>query len=190
MKAKPKNWFLWSSLGGLAVGAAVAWARRGAHKHDQPLACRKIPHDCPALVLWTEQFAIEEPEGGRFAHDRYYLQPTRFKVWRILDLSPSRLTGGSRTEGAFIYHVSHVRVQDAVHDSSAPEEEHLLERFYGVITVVDSSGAACGDNAIARGGILEINKCYVGGSDNGVETGEIHRAAAPILNYRIEYQFS
>jgi hypothetical protein len=42
-------------------------------------------------------------------------------------------------------------------------------------------------NSLARGGILEIDKCYVGGSSNGVLSGETHRSPGPILNYQFCY---
>ena len=61
------------------------------------------------------------------------------------------------------------------------------KQHYGIVTVLDSSGKICGMNSIARGGFLEIRKCFVGGSANGVESGEFHRSQTRILNYRIEY---
>jgi len=88
----------------------------------------------------------------------------------------------SGPRGTAIYHVTHVRVLE-----ESPEEEHLTDRFYGVVTVVDAAGKPCARNSIARGGILEIRKCYVGGSSNGVESGEVHRSLGRVLNYRIDY---
>jgi hypothetical protein len=187
MKTNYKRLFLWSSLGSIAVGAAVALARRPRRGEHRPLACRKIPRDCDGAVLWTERFEVEEQGKRRFAHDRYSLQPTPFKVWSVLDLSLHQPPGESGPEGASIYHVARTRLYEGSGEGAEAEGEQLLDRFYGVVTVLDEAGRSCGSNVISRGCILEIKECYVGGSSNGVESGEVHRSAAPLLNYRIEY---
>ncbi|MBZ5495846.1 MAG: hypothetical protein LAP85_05545 [Acidobacteriia bacterium] len=186
MKASYKRLFLWSSLGSIAVGAAVTLARRHRRVAGPPLACRKIPRVCDGIHLWTERFEVDE--GGRrcFARDRYYLQPTHFKVWSVLDLSFQGAPGRSDSEGAAIYHVAHLRLLEKGDENEAQEEAHLLDRFYGIITVIDAAGRSCGTNSIARGGTIAIRKCYVGGTCNGVESGEIHHSLGRILNYRIE----
>jgi hypothetical protein len=186
MKAKYKKLFLWSSLGSLAVGTAVALAHRSRRTADQPLSCRKLPRACHGIHLWTERFEVELWGARRFVHDRYYLQPTPFKVWSVLDLSYQPVPGRAGPEGAAIYHVTHIRALEQGEDEPAQAEEYLQDRFYGIVTVVDENGRCCGPNAIARGGILEIKKCYVGGTSNGVESGEVHRSIGRILNYRIE----
>jgi hypothetical protein len=187
MKANYKKWFLWSSLGSFAVGAAVTLARGTRRMESRPLSCRKLPRECHEIVLWTERFEVQEHGARFFVHDRYGLQPTSFKVWSILDLPSVGLSGSSQPEGSPIYHVTRTRIADEADGNSVKLEPPLQERFYGVVSVLDPSGRFCAGSAIARGGILEIRKCYVGGSSNGVESGEIHRSAAPILNYRIEY---
>jgi hypothetical protein len=186
MEANYRKWFLWSSLGSLAFGAAVALARRTRRMEIRPLFCRKLPRECHEIVLWTERFEVEDQGTRFFVHDRYAFQPTSFKVWGILDLPSAGQTGSSRREGSAIYHVTRTRIADEANGISVKLAPPLQERFYGVVSVLDSSGRICAGSAIARGGFLEIKKCYVGGSSNGVESGEIHRSAAPILNYRIE----
>jgi hypothetical protein len=186
MKPKYKKLFLWSSLGSLAVGAAVALARRPRRADDQPMACRKLPKVCHGIQLWTERFEVEVWGSRRFVHDRYYLQPTPFKVWSVLDLSYHGAPGRSGPEGAAIYHITHIRSLEQGDSGEAEAEEYLQDRFYGIVTVVDAAGRCCGPNSIARGGMLEIKKCYVGGTANGVESGEVHRSIGRILNYRIE----
>ena len=187
MKANYRKWFLWSSLGSLAVGAAVTLARRTRRMEIRPLFCRKLPRECHEIILWTERFEVEDHGARFFVHDRYALQPTSFKVWSILDLPSAGLTGGSGPEGSAIYHVTRTRIADEANGISVKLAPPQQERFYGVVAVLDPSGRLCAGSAIARGGILEIKKCYVGGSSNGVASGEIHRSAAPILNYRIDY---
>jgi hypothetical protein len=185
MKARYKKLFLWSSLGSLALGAAVTLSRRPKRVADRPLTCRKIPRTCRGIHLWTERFELDADGTRGFGHDRYYLQPTLFKVWSVLDLDLRSAPGKSTPEGAAIFHVTHIRALERT--DAAPAEEYLQDRFYGIVTVVDAAGRSCGINAIARGGLLEIRKCYVGGTSNGVESGEVHRAIGRILNYRIEF---
>jgi hypothetical protein len=185
MQAKYKKLFFWSSLGSIAVGATIALARRQKQAPYPPLACRKIPRAALGVHLWTERFEVNDGGTRQYVHDRYFLQPTHFKVWSVLDLSFRSSPGRSVPEGAAIYHVTQLR---AVENTDANQhEEFMLDRFYGIVTVTEAAGRrSCGVNAIARGGILEIRKCYVGGTNNGVESGEVHRSIGRILNYRFE----
>ncbi len=84
-----------------------------------------------------------------------------------------------------IYHVTHRRCLDS-DVSGLCGDESVLQRFYATVAVQDVDGTQHGRNRIARGGILVLSKCLVGGADNGIETGEVHRSAAPILNFRFE----
>jgi hypothetical protein len=185
MKANYRKLFLWSSLGSIAVGTVVALTRRPRRSTYAPVACRRIPRGCSGIHLWTERFEMNEGGLRQFVHDRYFLQPTHFRLWSVLDLSFRRTPGRTAPESAAIFHVTQMR---SVENSVANQhEEFILDRFYGVITMVDPSNRrACGANMIARGGILEVRKCYVGGTNNGVESGETHRSIGRILNYRIE----
>jgi len=186
MKAKFKKLFFWSSLGGIAVGAAVAMARRSKKAESKPLACRKLPEDCLEAILWTGQFEVEKDGGRRIARDRYILQGTSFRVWSVLDLPAAGESVQPGSAGSAIYHITQMRRYDEGDGEGTAGEERLVERFYGIVTVADDAGRTCGSGAIARGGFLEIRKCYVGGASNGVESGEVHRSLGRLLNYRIE----
>ena len=185
MQTKWKKAFLWSSLGGLTIGAvAAAVLDRRRRKEAPSLEVRAIPRGSSRVVLWTERFPVDQ-QGGirRAAHDAYVLEPTPFKVWSVLE-RPSA-AGAEETGGSTIYHVTCVRY----FDPAAPggeEEEQLIDRFYGTVAIRDVEGNRHARNRVARGGILELAKCLVGGSVNGIETGESHRSAAPILNFRFE----
>jgi hypothetical protein len=187
MKTEIKKLVLWSSFGSIACGAAVALVRRSRAMPGRPLSCRKIPRSCHTINIWTERFELEVQESRFFAHDRYSLQPTLFRVWSILDLPPGCASKGTNPAGAAVYHVTHSRTLEAAEADSGVQEDRMLDRFYGLVTAVDPDGSVCASGSVARGGILEIRKCYVGGASNGIESGEIHRSWAPILNYRIEY---
>lgn len=86
-----------------------------------------------------------------------------------------------------VYHVTYSRLVERPDANGSGESEKEKSRYYGTVTAGPIKGESCGRNSLARGAILEIRKCYVGGSSNGVETGEVHRSSAPILNYRFEY---
>jgi len=187
MKANYRRWFLWSSFGGLAVGAVVAMTRRTRRLARGPLSCRKLPGECREIVLWTERFEAEDMESRSFMHDRYVLQPTPFRVWSILDLPAAEESRKPEAEGSAVFHVTRTRIKDEADGNATQPAPPQPERFYGLVGILDPSGRVSTGNSIARGGILEIRKCYVGGASNGVESGEIHHSAAPILNYRIFY---
>jgi hypothetical protein len=182
-----KSWkrlFLWSSLGSLAVGATLALSRKPKEHKAVSLVFRPIPPDCREVVIWTERFKAEGSGGtDAVAREKYALQPTRFKLWSVLDLGVST----SRSAGTPIYHVTHFRVFDPGEQRGNSEEEHLIGRFYGAVSTNDLEGKSRRANCLARGGILEIDKCYVGGSSNGVLSGETHRSPGPILNYQFYY---
>ncbi len=89
------------------------------------------------------------------------------------------------SQGSRIYHITHKRCLDPV-ASGLCGDESILQRFYATVAVQDMDGKRHGRNLIARGGILVLSKCLVGGAENGIETGEVHRSSAPILNFRFE----
>lgn len=176
--------FLWSSVGSVAVGLAVALAGKPRKRPAPKLACRKIPGDCATVWLWTERFELEDGSTRRLVHDRYVLEATPFKVWSVLDVSPE--PGKPNPKGLPIYHATHHRIVES--PGNGTTKEQVQERFYGTVRAVNPVSGSCANNHLARGGLLEIDKCYVGGASNGIETGEVHRSAAPILNFRFEYE--
>lgn len=186
MRTNWKRFFVWSSLGGLAVGTTVALSRRlreasvaGAPGNE------KIPEKCRRISLLTGRFSLRRNGRPAEAQDEYRFEATPFKVWSVVDMSPP--AGLNRPEGARVFHVDWIRHFYPAEDREGAEETLLLERFYGTLRVADRDGAVSPANSLGRGMLLEIRKCNVGGASNGVETGEVHRSAAIILNYRCEY---
>lgn len=185
MKTGWKRFFVWSSIGSLALGATVSLGRKKRKRLVRPFVCEKLPDNCLRLAIWTERFQVQR-NGHRFsARDRYLLQLTQFKVWRVLDVS--QVSDSEGRAGIPVFHVTHLRLVEVNEGEQVREQEGTVDRFYGTVTVVDESGSSCARNSIARRGILEIRKCNVGGAVNGVETGEVHRSSGLILNYRFEY---
>jgi hypothetical protein len=184
MGSKWKKFFFWSSLGSLAFSAAVMVARKPRKKSASPLVCRPIPPDCGEVLIWTERFQEGgAPPEGAVMRDKYVLQPTRFRLWSVLDLGAH----ASRPTSTPIYYVSLFRMSDRPGDTAADETETLIERFYGTVLVRDLAGKLRRSNCLARGGILELDKCYVGGTSNGVLAGETHLSLGPVLNYQFRY---
>jgi hypothetical protein len=181
MNSKWKQMFVWSSIGGVVLGTAVTLARKKRRDPSGPIACKRIPGGCERFSVWTERFKIEGGRQHQFAHDQYYCEATPFKVWSVLDLTDA---AKRPQDGASVYHVTQVRAFESWENGGWKEEERVMDRFYGTIGTVGNDGKSCGRNMIARGGILEIRKCLVGGASNGVETGEKHRSEGKILNYR------
>ncbi len=186
MKSTHKKLFLWSSLGSIVIGGAYALLRKRRLPASQPLACRKIPDDYRSVVVWTERFTLEEDGIQRHGFDRYQLQPSPFQVWSVLDLIPNRTPIPTAREGTPIHHITHVRISDQGSQPDGNTVERVEDRFYGVVSIFSRDGRSCRRNAIARGGFLQFNRCYVGGASNGIESGEVHTSIAPVLNYRIE----
>lgn len=173
--------FVWSSIGGVVLGTAITLARKKQNEPSQPIACRKIPGGCARFSVWTEKFDIEEGGQRQFARDQYYFETTPFKVWNVLDLAD---TAKRPHDGASVYHIIRVRAYERWDGGEWKEEERVMDRFYGTITAIGNDGKSCGRDIIARGGILEVRKCLVGGASNGVETGDKHRSEGKILNFR------
>jgi hypothetical protein len=177
MRARWARAFLWSTLGGAAVGVAAVLAGSRRRSAAPVLRCQRIPDGCSRVVIWTRGFQIEAPDGLQTVHDTYVLQMTSFKAWSVMDL-PSG-PGEGRTEGSDIYHITHIRTHDGA--------ETVLDRFYATIDLIDAHGKSCGRSRLARGGVLQVRECLVGGAANGIETGNARLSAAPVLNFRFEY---
>jgi hypothetical protein len=179
MKTRWKRLFLWSSLGSVAVGVSVAFVRKARKKPDVEEPEYEFLPGGAVVDVRTRPFRTGKPPV--LVQDRYLLQATAFKVWSVIDLSVE--SAGGNAGGATIYHVTHSRRTESAGADSAPEQ--VLERFYATVRSVDSRGRAH-KNRVAPGTMLELPRCYVGGTSNGIESGEVHRSGAPTLDYDIQ----
>jgi len=177
--------FVWSSLASAVLGTAIAIARKARKAPPAPLDLHPIPSDCNRISVWTEHLLTTDNGSSALVQDRYLLQGTSFKVWSVLD--PASASAHTVPAGRRIYHVTHLRFYDVPAAEDTPEEGQLQDRFYGTIAALEPGSNRFKLEEIGRGAILGIRKCSVGGASNGVETGEIHCSAAPVLNYRFEY---
>jgi hypothetical protein len=167
------------------LGTVGAFSKKPRSAQMPQMDSYKIPPNCQTVSLWTEQFRAGSGPDAPAVQDKYILRVTPFKVWSVLGFG-EKPTGG-RQEGATIYHITHVRYVALAGGQGYPDEGKLQDRFYGTPSVLDIDGKHSRRNHVARGRVLEIRKCRVGGASNGVETDEVHRSMAPILNYRFEY---
>jgi hypothetical protein len=179
MKVRWKRLFLWSSLGSVAVGVSVALVRRSRRPENGKPVFTQIPSGSEVIIR-TEPFRIGE--SAALVQDRYILKPTEFKVWSVLELPVQ--SGSGNPEGAPIYYVTHHRSD--VSPGSGPGEERVLERFYATLRSLEPGRSQLHKNQLARSTVLELPRCYVGGTSNGIESGEVHRAGAPVLDYHLE----
>jgi hypothetical protein len=179
MRMKWKKVFIWSSLGSVAVAFAVAVARKAQKPARSALVFEPVPMDCSSLTMRTEVFQVDEGDAKIAVWDEYRLQPTSFKVWNVLDLQTQ--PGSGNPQGTTIYHVTRLRTRQG-HDT----REELAERFYGTLRAVDLVARSQRKDQLARGALVEIARCYVGGASNGIETGEVHRSGAPVQEFHFE----
>lgn len=180
MKSVWKKLFFWSSIGSVALGTAVSMAQKNK-KITPQTTWERIPPDCRKLTIWTEAFPLSRGGEISAASDRYVLLWTPFKVWNILDFgNPEKC---DIREGAHVYHVTHWRY--FIHGTE--DTGVMMDRYYGTISVRSETDRMCLKNRISRGVVLAINKCYVGGTHNGVETGEVHLSSSPVSHFRYDY---
>jgi hypothetical protein len=179
MKSGWKKIFFWSSLGSIALGAAVALVRK-PKKKTLPV-WQRIPLDCTKATIYTIEYENSEDAEIQLVRDKYVLLPTAFKVWSVLN--PRNSADGEASEGANIYYITHWRS----YKKGEIEDERVLDRLYGTISGISAEGDLSPKNYLARGACLAIHECRVGGASNGVETGEVSYSRVPILNYRFDY---
>ena len=187
MKNRWKRALIWSSVGSVVVGAAVAVRRPSSRSAAAPPVGRRIPAEGRRLTIWTQHF--EQFDGGRQyrAQDRYELQATDFKVWKLLDLPVG--SEGSGAAGFTVYHVTLHRASSALDGEGPPDQSRVIDRLYATIGATDGA-RIFRRQEVARGGFLRLNLCRVGGASHGVETGEAQVSIAPVLNFRFEYAAS
>ncbi|MFQ5739331.1 MAG: hypothetical protein ACE5JX_09990 [Acidobacteriota bacterium] len=169
--------FLFSGLGGLAV-AAVAWvARRGQRRRSigEPLP---IPDDVGVITIETEEIEQTYRRRTYLSKVVYTCHPTKFRVWSFL-----RKPGGGETQAPSerIYHISPVTY---FRSRSRDDRTSLAaEEFYATLHLPLNGGRESLSGHIAQGANLEFHKCHVGGSMNGVKTGD-QVVAAPIRAFQ------
>ncbi len=163
--------YLLPGLSGAVVGfAAVLAKRRSRRRASMP---KDIRGSEKRILIVTEEQS--RPYRGReyLSQVIYTCEPSRFKVWRFLHPS-----GEDEGEAASqrIYHITPV----IEFKSSDGEEAEVVqeEKFYGTLHGL-IAGRITPDR-IAEASLIEFHKCHVGGSMNGIETGEKVVSRSPV----------
>lgn len=168
----------WGGLGGLALGAALVARKRRKRNREKPVP---IPDSADRIEIVTEE-RHNVLDGKTFISRAHYrLEPTRFRVWSFLRQPED---DQSAQKGQRIYHLTpEVRVFPA----EDPENPSIVreERYYATLHLYTEGRRDPLPAHLARGYLVEFRKCHVGGSINGVETGEKVISLAPVAHYEI-----
>ena len=179
MKRKWKK-ILVSGLGGLLVGAAAVVVTKRKRKPGK-VEIERIPEPVKKVQVETEPRELLYREEPYVSSTLYTCAPTSFKVWSFLRKTASK---SGPVESQRIYYIT-----SKIHFRSlqkADQKETLTgEKFYATIHGCSPSPRRMLPDHIVRGQHLEFRKCHVGGSMNGVETGD-RIITTPVLRYEIQ----
>ena len=168
-------------LSGLAVGAValVTRRRRELSKVGQP---SEIPDDLESLLVDTEPHDVTYRGQTYLSQTSYACRPTRFFVLSVLSADESGNPSEGKKGREKIYHVSPtIRMS-----SSAEEEVQTLpeEKFYATLHLrMEEGGRRTLSGHLGKGYHLVFRKCHVGGSMNGVPTGEEVVTLSPVEHF-------
>jgi len=168
-------------LSGVALGSTVFFAR----KKSEPLPPPYWIPDPPApFSILTDEIEWKQDKQAFRSHLEYSCQPTQFRVWSLVDLDLYRMqrAGGPAVEGHPIFHITSkmsLRQSDGMTTT-------IDERFYATIHTHRGKSLTTLASCIQVGRYVEFRKCHVGGSLNGIETGERIVSMAPVKEIRTE----
>lgn len=163
-------------LGAAALGfAAVVLGRRRRKKSPPPTP---IPDPVGSIFIETDPRPLTYRGRSFHSQSKYTCKPSRFRVWGLLDRPPAE----DRPGGNPIYLVS--PVVEFTADSGGEREVVPEERFYATLHYRPEGRMKSHPNAVGVGAPLEFRKCHVGGSMNGVETGDA-LVTAPVSNFKV-----
>ena len=164
--------YLFPGVSGALVGFAAVLARRRSRRRRAPVA-QDVRGSEKRILIVTEEQA--RPYRGREYLSRvsYTCEPSRFKVWRFLHSSEEN---DGEAASQRIYHIAPViefKSSDG-EEAEVVQEEKFYATLHGLI-----AGRVTPDK-IAESALIEFHKCHVGGSMNGVETGEKVVSRSPV----------
>ncbi len=178
---KKWNWkkiLNWGGLGTLALGAAWVARKRRRGNGEKPVP---VPDSAQRIEIVTEE--RKNVLEGKTYHSRahYRLEPTRFRVWSFLRQPED---DESAHKGQRIYHVT---PEVRVFPIDDPENPSIVreERYYATLHLYTEGRRDPIPSHLARGHLVEFKKCHVGGSVNGVETGEKVISLAPVARFEV-----
>lgn len=168
------------ALSGLALGTTVSAARKKPVPVSPPWW---IPDPPPAFSILTEDLQWKREGREISSHLEYACQPTQFELWQLLDLELYRVRSERRPARNSLP-IFHVVLRVHLHDHGQVLPPFDDERFYATIHTHRGKTATTLASCVQVGRYVEFRKCYVGGSLNGIETGERIVSMAPVREIR------
>ncbi|MGI8784707.1 MAG: hypothetical protein ACR2L2_13780 [Acidobacteriota bacterium] len=166
--------------GGFLLGGAAYLVVRQPRAKAEP-APEFLPEGLETLLVRTEPIDLIYRSTPYRSYAIYRCQQTLFKVWSFLSSSPGDLAS---QPSARIFHITPEIHFVPVDPASEADEEIISdERFYATLQVPQPRSSVRLANCVQRGRHLEFHRCSVGGSLNGVETGEKTVTLAPVADY-------
>ena len=156
-----KNWkplTLWSSLGGLLFGGALFAYKKGYMRNADPPV--PLPDQLESIDLKTRPFEIRTEDRTRTVRSQYHLQATPFRIWSVLE------------EGRKGHPVFFVTPRQFLLGEAGAEEEVQGEPFYAAIGIPKFTKKRDLLDHLHEGSQILFLHCLVGGSCNGIPTGE------------------
>lgn len=174
---KWKNWVA-TGLSGLAVGAValVARSRRKKRRSEMP---KPIPEDVGTVIIETEWLDLTYRDRPYSSRTVYTCHPTKFFVWSIFQSNTD--VDSENNPGLRIFHVSPVLEFQAVDGEDL--QSFVEEKFYATLHLRSEQTRRAIPEHLAHGDYLEFSKCHVGGSMNGVLTGDRILTTAPVARF-------
>ena len=170
-------------IGGAVLGLAAVWAGRKRQKRVDPP--QPIPEQIEFLEIVTEERPIIHEGRPCKSSARYHCAPTRFRVWSFLRRATDDEEGGASSSR--IFHITpEIRIYSPANQYGEAFEEIIpQEKFYATLHVYTRTQHMPLADHIGRGRIVEFRKCHVGGSLNGVETGEKIVTMAAVADFSV-----
>ena len=175
MGLKWKKFFV-PGVSGALLGFAAVLARRRSRRSKASQSLDLRGNSRRILMITEEQL---RPYRGQEYLSRvlYTCEPSAFKVWRFLRPSSE----GEEEPSQRIYHVT--PVIEFKSTDGEPVEIVREEKFYATLHAL--AGGELFPETITRGALIEFHRCHVGGSMNGIETGEKVVSRSPVATVEV-----
>lgn len=156
-----KNWkpiAFWSGLGGLLFGGAIYAYKKGYVGNNNPV--QPLPPDAGEIILQTTAVQVESDEDTHSVRSEYHLQLTPFRIYSIMD---------KRRPGHPVYFITPNRF---VLMPDGRERTIQTESFYAMVGIPRFAKRRDLIGHVRKDSQVVFHICLVGGSTNGIPTGE------------------
>jgi len=154
---KLKPLAIFSGIGGLLIGGAVVVVKKRKKDKTVP-APVKLPEEAQWIILKSGEFEIASNDQKIKVRTEYTLQPTHFKVWRLLE---------GENQGLVVYYIT---PRQFLNNPDGSKKEVKGEAFYGLVAIPGKKRDLL--SHVQKGNRVVFHICLVGGSPNGIPTGE------------------